>query len=140
MIEIAVDEDAEDNGLAHMVAELIRQNIEDQPSKADTLRRMRGRVAIVADDAGVAMTLLFDRGSLRVRDGIVGIPDMTVRADSEQVVAMSQIEFTSAGLPDPRGAHLREVVSASFKGGIQVFGALGNLPLALRLTRLMSVS
>jgi len=137
--DIAVDDDAQDNGLAHMVAELIRQNIEDQPGKADTLSRMRGRIAIVADDAGVALTLLFDGGRLRVRDGIVGIPDMTVRADSGQVVALSQVEFTAAGLPNPRGKHLREVVSASRRGDIQVYGALGNLALALRLTRLMSV-
>lgn len=139
MSAIALDEDAQDNGLALMVAELIRQNIEDRPAKADTLRRMRGRVAIVADDAGVSLTLVFDHGSLRVMNGIVGIPDMTVRANADQVVALSLIEFTGLGLPDPRGVHLREIVTASRRGDIQVFGALGNLPLAMRLTRLMSV-
>ncbi len=138
-MNITVADDAQDNGLALMVAELIRQNIEDRPEKAKVLRKMRGRVAIVADDAGVAMTMLFDSGSLLVQDGIVGIPDMTVRADSAQVVTMSQVEFTFGGLPDLRGRYLREVVAAGRSGQIQVFGALSNLPLALRLTRLMSV-
>lgn len=138
-MSITVADDAQDNGLALMVAELIRQNIEDQPQKAKVLRKMRGRVAIVADDAGVAMTMLFDSGSLLVQDGIVGIPDMTVRADSAQVVTMSQVEFTFGGLPDLRGRYLREVVAASRSGQIQVFGALSNPLLALRLTRLMSV-
>ena len=140
MSPIEVDGGAQDNGLALMIAELIRQNIEDRPEKARLLDRMHGRVAVVADDALVALTLHFEAGRLVVLDGISGIPDMTIRADSEQVVAMSQVEFTRVGLPDPRGAHLREVVAASRAGTIRVHGALRHARLALWLTRLMSVS
>jgi hypothetical protein len=77
---------------------------------------------------------------LTVHDGILGIPDVTVRAQSDDIVQMSLLELTPRfALPDPRGAALREIVKKSRSGQVRAFGALLHIPMMLRLTRLMSV-
>lgn len=131
---------AEDNGFAVMLARLIRQNIDDRPEKKRALARMLGRVALVVSDLGLAVTLLFERGRLTLLDGIVGIPDVTIRAPSEWHTRMSLVEIEPRfGLPDPRGTVAREVFEASRRGEVQVYGALASPTLVLRLTQLMSV-
>ena len=132
---------ADDNGLAHMITNLIRDNIDDHPRKREDFDKLVGRVAIVANDVGVSLTLHFEQGRLTAHDGIVGIPDVTVRADSDDVINMSLIELTPRfGLPNLRGEKMKEVMSASREGRMHVYGALGNIALMLRLTRLLSVN
>lgn len=132
---------AENNGLASMVSSLILQNLLDKPQKRADFASMRGRVAIIAEDAGVAMTLEFSGNMLTVHDGIVGVPDMTVRAQSEDIIQMSLVELTSwLALPNPRGPVMKEISRKSDSGAIRVFGALSHPGLALRLTRLLSVN
>jgi hypothetical protein len=131
---------AEQNGLASMVAGLILQNLLDRPEKRADFARLRGRIGIVAEDAGVAMTLEFAGNMLIVHDGIAGIPDVTVRAQSDDIVQMSLLELTRRfALPNLRGTAAREIVKKSRSGQVRVFGALLHVPMLLRLTRLMSV-
>jgi hypothetical protein len=131
---------AQNNGLATMVAGLILQNLQDRPDKRGDFARLRGRVGIVAEDAGVALTLEFAGNMLTVHDGIAGVPDMTVRAQSDDILQMSLLELTPRfGLPDLRGEALRQIASKSRRGQVRVFGALLHLPMLLRLTRLLSV-
>jgi hypothetical protein len=138
---VDVDASAEDNGLALMVAGLILQNLQEHPSKRDDFARLRGRVAIVAEDAGVAMTLAFQGNMVTVSDGIVGVPAVTVRARSEDIVQMSLLELIPRlGLPDPRGSAAREIFQKSQAGHVRVYGALLHIPLLLRLSRLLSVN
>jgi hypothetical protein len=132
---------AENNGLANMVASLILQNLHDKPQKRGDFARMRGRVAIIAEDALVAMTLEFTGNMLTVHDGIVGVPNVTVRAQSDDIIQMSLVELTPRfALPDFRGAAMKQVMKKSQSGDIRVFGALENPALVLRLTRLLSVN
>jgi len=132
---------AEEHGFALMLSDLIRQNLEDHPGKKRDFARLAGRVAIVVEDAGVSVTLRFDAGRLTVHDGIVGIPDVTIRAEADDVTAMSLMELTPRlALPDPRGESTRRILDAQRKGRIRMYGALANLPLVVRLTRVMSVN
>jgi hypothetical protein len=141
MTEIELGPGAEENGFALMMSELLRQNLDDHPHKRRDFRRLRGRVAIVVEDAEVSVTMVFDSGHLVVHDGIVGIPDLTIRADSDDVMQMSLMELTSRfALPDPRREVTRKVLGASRAGRIRMYGALANIPLVLRLTRVMSVN
>jgi hypothetical protein len=131
---------AEDNGFAGMLAELVRQNLDDHPEKKPTFLRMRGRVAMVVEDLGLAVTLVFDGGRLTVHDAIHGIPDATIRTSSDYAMKMSLMELDArTGLPDLRGEVAREVFAASQSGAIRVFGLLTSLLLLARLTRVMSV-
>jgi SCP-2 sterol transfer family len=132
---------AENNGLASMVASLILQNLNDKPQKRGDFAKMRGRIAVVAEDARVAMTLLFSGNMLTVHDGIVGVPDVTVRAQSDDIIQMSLVELTpTLALPDFGGEVMKVVMQKSQSGSIRVFGALLHPALVLRLTRLLSVN
>ncbi|MBN1654683.1 MAG: hypothetical protein JXA30_13005 [Deltaproteobacteria bacterium] len=132
---------AENNGLAEMIAGLIRQNLEDSPEKMSDFFKLSGRVSIVAEDVEVVLTMEFNRGQLMVHNGIVGIPDVTVRGSSEDIINLSLIEvIPSLGLPDPRGEIFRKVWAATRERRIQVHGALSNLLLMTRLSKVMSVN
>lgn len=139
VIELAPS--ASENGLAMMLADLLRQNLDDHPHKLRDFEKLNGRVAIVAEDAKVALTLDFQRGKLVLHDGILGVPHITVRANSDDVMNMSLMELTKRfALPDPRGAINRVVFEAMKHGRIQSYGAFLHIPFMLRLTRVMSVN
>jgi hypothetical protein len=138
---------AEDNGMATMIAELVRQNLEQKPHKGTDLGALLGSVAIVAEDAEVALTMHFDRGRLTIHDGIVGIPDVTIRGDSEAVLAMSNLPlhpWLHAPVVSPRDPEgwpvLRELVASLLSRKLRIQGAVLHLPLMLRLARVMSVN
>ncbi|MGC8463995.1 MAG: hypothetical protein ACP5P9_10060 [Acidimicrobiales bacterium] len=52
-------------GMAAMVAELVRANLADSPSRARVARRVRGSIVLLADDRSLGVTLSFGE------DGVV---------------------------------------------------------------------
>ncbi len=146
---IALAPGAENNAFATMLADLVRQNLESKPhKKKDFSRLAKGKgvsVALVADDADVALTLEFRGGRLVLHDGIKGVPDVAVRGSSEAIMTMSNIPLTRPlGLPIPtdRGGLdvLRDMARMTATKEVQVFGMLGNLRSLSLLTRVMSVN
>lgn len=138
---------AEENGLATMLADLVRQNLQAKPHKRADFNALDGTVAIVADDADVSLTLRFARGKATVHDGIVGIPDVTIRGTSDTILALSNMPLSTPlalPFPDPRDkdavATVRSVVTAMRNGSFRVYGMAFNMPLLLRLTRVMSIN
>jgi hypothetical protein len=133
---------AEENGLAVMMADLVRQNLDANPHKKRDLLLLEGTVAIVAEDAEVALTLSFYRGRLTVHDGIDGIPDLTVRGDSDTILAMSNMPpMTPKGLRDPEARKLvRSVIAALTGRRLRLHGAWLHIPLLLRFSRVVSVN
>jgi hypothetical protein len=141
---------AEENGLAIMLGDLVRQNLEAKPRKLADFDALDGRVSIVADDADVALTLVFERraaGSLTIHDGIVGIPDVTIRGPSEAILALSNMPLaTPFGLPlptpgDPEAMRtVRDLMRSMREGKLHFYGMLLHLPLVMKLTRVMSVN
>lgn len=136
---------AENNGFATMLAELLRQNFEAKPHKLRDLRALTGTVALVADDAEVAVTLEFVGDQLIVHDGIRNVPDVTLRGPADTLMAMSNMPVRY-GLPIPRRDEPEEValvsdVMAKMKSGeLKSYGSLWRLGFMLRLTRVMSVN
>jgi hypothetical protein len=140
---------AVENGLAIMLANLLRQNLEAKPHKNADFAAIGGRVAIVADDADVALTLAFDPLMDRVviHDGIVGVPDVTIRGPSDGIIALSNVPLmTRLGLPipHPRDAGavrtMRELLAMMGAGKLHAYGALLHVPMMIKLTRVMSVN
>ncbi len=139
---------ADSNGLAMMLADLVRQNLEAKPHKREDFEALSGSISIVADDADVALTMRFQRGGqLTIHDGIVGIPDVTIRGPSEAVLALSNMPLvTRLGLPipNPRDREavktVRTVMGAMREGKLHVYGMAFHLPLVMKLTRVMSVN
>ncbi len=141
---------AEENGLAIMLGDLVRQNLEAKPRKMADFDALDGRVSIVADDADVALTLVFERsavGRLTIHDGIVGIPDVTIRGPSDAILALSNMPLaTPLGLPlptpgDPESMKtVRDLVREMRAGKLHFYGMFFHLPLVMKLTRVMSVN
>ena len=147
MVSIDLAPGAEDNGLASMLADLVRQNLEAKPHKVGDFEALDGTIAIVADDADVCLTLRFERGRLTIHDGIVGIPDVAIRGGSETIMALSNMPLTrplGLPLPDPRDkdqvALSRSVMAAMRSGEFKMHGALLHPGLVMRLTRVMSIN
>ena len=139
---------AEDNGLAMMLRDLVKQNIEAKPHKKGDFDALSGNIAIVADDADVALTMRFEAGGkLTIHDGIVGIPDVTIRGPSDAVLALSNMPLaTRLGLPipNPRDTEsvkaVKLVMGAMREGKLHMYGMAFHLPMMMRLTKVMSVN
>lgn len=130
---------AEDNGLATMLATLARQNLDDHPEREAAIAKLRGRVAIIAEDADVALTLELAGGRVVLHDGIVGIPDLTIRGGFEQIGDMSRMESIGA-LPDPRGEVNRAMWAALRSGKLRIWGLPRSLRLLLGMGELLAVT
>jgi hypothetical protein len=145
---------ADASAFATMLADLVRQNLATKPHKRRDFDALDGTVALVADDADVAVTLAFvprrnagsrGGGHLTLYDGIKGVPDVTVRGSADAIMALSNIPLSRPlGLPVPTDRPsldvLREMVQATRTGALRVHGILGHLGLLARLTRVMSVN
>jgi hypothetical protein len=147
MIELAPG--AESSAFATMLADLVRQNLEAKPHKKKDFDTLHGTVALVADDADIALTLEFrcngEGGRLTLHDGIKGIPDVAVRGSADAIMALSNVPLTRPlGLPLPTDRPALEVVRTMLRaartGELRIYGMLGNLGLLSKLTRVMSVN
>jgi hypothetical protein len=146
---VALAPGAENNAFASMLADLVRQNLETKRHKQKDFDALDGAVALVADDADVALTLEFrpfDRkGSLTVHDGIKGIPDVTIRGTADAIMALSNVPLTrplALPLPTDRASAdvLLGMLRAMRSGELRMYGLLGHFGLMNRLTRVMSVN
>lgn len=126
---------------AVMMAELVRQNLHDHPHKRRYLRKARGRVALVAEDADVCCTLRFKDDRLVVHPGLFGIPNVVIRGPSSALIDLSRVppHPRLGALPDLRSEVARALISALRRRELRVYGLLAHLPLGLRLARLLSI-
>ena len=145
-VDVVLAPGAEENGLASMLRDLIAQNVADNPRKMLDFNKLRGRVAIVADDADVAVTLEFHAGTATVRSGIAGIPDVTIRGPADAIMALSSLpSATPLGLPIPdfRDAEavgvVRTVAGALGRRQLRIHGLFRGFGLVTRLGRVLSI-
>lgn len=136
-IELA-DERAAENGLCTMLSTLMRQNLEDHPERLAAFGALQGRLAIFAEDAEVSITITCDGRSAVFADGIVGIPDLTIRGGFEQIGDLSRMESLGR-LPDPRGPVNQAMFRALRSGQLRVHGLPRALPLLLAFGDVMAV-
>jgi hypothetical protein len=128
--------DEEPNGLAAMIGGLIEGNLNDHPERERLLRT--AVVGIVADDAGVGITLLISPGRVVVVNGVVGDPMVIVRADSGTLTELSSAPLRF-GLPDPLSADGRAITRKLRNGELKVKGLSKHPGTVRRLNRLLSV-
>lgn len=140
-IELAPD--AVGHPFAEMMAQLLRQNLDDHPEKQAVAMKLEGKVAIVVTDLDGDVTLDCHRGSITFHAGIQGIPDATIRAPSEWIAKMSLVELTPARyrirIPDPRGPVSRELSDAEKRGIVRTHASPLATLLLLRMTEVLSI-
>ncbi len=146
-VDVRTTDEAAENGLVQMLAELLRQNLAARPVARARFAAMKGRIVLHARDAEVTLTLDFRRGSVVLHDGALPEADATIEADADAIVTMSRLPLrTPWELPlfDPRSERDREALAAwraVFREG-QVHTVVHRaraVPLLLRFTSILSV-
>ena len=100
---------------------------------------MKGAVGLSATDAEVQVTLAFDRGRCVVHDGILDGTAVTVSADSDSILELSNVRLVG-GLPCYFDKAGRAVVWKVFGGVIQIRGLLRHPVTLTRLGIVLSVN
>ena len=136
---IILDEGAKDVGLAEMLFDLLRQNLEQKPQKLSSFEALDSNVVMVARDIDITITLAFKRGKLKIYDGAVGNPDLKIIADHDAILELSLINIRM-GLPNYFDKTGRNVFKKVLLGDLKIKGLLRH-PLQLtHLTKIFSVN
>jgi hypothetical protein len=128
--------DDEPNGLAAMIGGLIEGNLANHPERKELLRS--ATVGIIADDAGVGITLRLAPGRVVVTNGVTGRQDVLVRSDSDTLTELSSAPLRF-GFPDPLTGEGRAITRKLANGKLKVSGLASHPGVVSRMNRLLSV-
>jgi hypothetical protein len=95
---VTLYDDAEANGIAHVVGDLLNQNLEQYRSRVTVAHRMSRPVTILSTDTDSACTIVFGRDGAVVYNDVVGRPSVTVKATVDQILNLSQLRMKAGGL------------------------------------------
>ncbi|HJR18732.1 MAG TPA: hypothetical protein VJ922_03345 [Actinomycetota bacterium] len=126
-------------GLGAMLADLVRGNIEADPSRAKLLQGVSGKVNVHARDAEVAVGMEFKNGQLHVFAEPFRDATLTIETDSDTLMGMSTVPLRF-GMPDVAQSEGRTVVKKMLRGDLKVRGMVRGMPLMVRLQKLLSVA
>ena len=144
MTPVVLDEGAFDNGLALMLAQLVEENLREHPWKQrDLLALDPLAVGIVAPDADVRLTMVFDAGRLTLFAGLHPACDLLIRTDAERVAKLGHLPVSKIGplrIPNYLGSFGRRLIADLFTGRLRVKGLLSHPFKLVRLQRLLSVN
>lgn len=136
---IVLDEGVKDVGLAVMLSDLIRQNLEQKPQRLSNFKALNSNIVIIARDIDITITLAFKRGELTIYNGVVGKADLKIIADHDAILALSLINIFM-GLPNYLDKAGRDILKRLLRGSIKIEGLLKH-PLQLtHLTKIFSVN
>jgi hypothetical protein len=138
MAEITLLKEASEIGLAVMLSDLIRQNLEQNPEKIKDFNSLDAKVVIEAQDIQILIGLEFKQGVLAVSEGTSLQPDLHIITDSATILDLCLLKikfglpyfFDGAGFKVLKKLLARELI---IKGLLRHFSTL------VRLTRLFSV-
>lgn len=129
-----------DNGLAQMLATLLRQNVTERPEKAKYLTSMRRNFLIIGNDMDLMVTLEFSLEGLTVHGGAHGMPHVIIIADSSTLLDLSRLTVLRGAVPVMWDEVGKQILAKMRSGKLSIKGAL-LYPVELsRLTHLMSVN
>jgi hypothetical protein len=136
---IILDEGAKGAGLAEMVFNLIRQNLEQRPHKLSGFKALHSNVVIVARDIDVTITLAFGRGELTIYNGTVGKADLKIIADHDAILALSLVNIFM-GLPNYFDETGRDILKRLLRGSLKIEGLLKHPLQLVHLTKIFSLN
>jgi hypothetical protein len=122
-----------------MLGGLIEANIENSRAKRKDFDELAGKVGIWVTDINEGVTLEFRRGSLAVHNGLRPKRDITIRAEAETVMNLSNLQIGLFGLPVYYDEVGRGVALKLVRGKLRIDGLLGNIALVNSVTRVFSV-
>ena len=132
--------DQEPSAFSSMLGGLIEANVKGREEKQGDFENLVARVGIFVTDIDEAVTLDFQGGHLLVRGGLEPGCDITIRADADTVMQLSNVPVGFAGMPNYLAPAGRDVVCRLLGRRLRIGGVLGNLTTLNQVTRLFSVA
>jgi hypothetical protein len=135
---IVLDDGAKDVGLAVMLSDLIRQNLEQNPEKIRDFNSLNANVAIEALDIQILIGLEFKQGKLTISKNSSFKPDLHIITDSETIIALCLLKI-KFGLPYFFDANGFRIFKKLLSGELVIKGLLSHFSALVKLTKLFSV-
>jgi hypothetical protein len=136
---LVLDEGAKDVGLAEMMFNLIRQNLEQKPQRLSSFKALNSNVVITARDIDITVTLAFKRGELTIYNGIVGKPDLKIIADHDAILGLTLVNICM-GLPNYFDKTGRGIFKNLLLGSLKIEGMLRHPLQLIHLSKIFSVN
>ena len=130
---------AEEVALAGLLADLIAQNLEQNPGKWKDFQRLATSVHIMVIDAEISITLAFSGGALMVHPGSHGEPRIRISTRAELLLALCMLRVVN-GVLRPFHPDSRALIGNMLRGAVRISGIPRNPLQMFRFARLMSVN
>ena len=130
----------EPSAFASMLGGLIQANVKSRPEKSKDFAELAARVGIWVTDIDEGVTLEFKGGALTVHNGLTPNRDITIRADAETVMSLSNLKIGLLKLPVYYDEVGRGVAMKLLTGRLRIDGLVGNLATLNSVTRIFSVA
>jgi hypothetical protein len=131
--------DSEPSAFASMLGGLIQANVESRREKQPDFDSLVARVGIWVTDIDEGVTLDFKGGKLTVHNGLKPRSTITIRADAETVMSLSNLKIGPLGLPVYYDEVGRGVAGKLLRGKLKIEGLVPNLMTLNSVTRIFSV-
>ena len=131
--------DKEPSAFASMLGGLIDANVKAAESKRQDFDRLVARVGIWVTDIDEGVTLDFKGGKLVVHNGLRPTRTITIRADADTVMSLSNLKIGPLGLPIYYDGVGRGVATQLLRGRLKIDGLLPNILTLNAVTRVFSV-
>ena len=131
--------DEEPSAFASMLGGLIQANVESRPEKRQDFATLVARVGIWVTDIDEGVTLDFKGGRLTVHNGLKPRSTLTIRADAETVMSLSNLKIGPLGMPVYYDEVGRGVAGKLLRGKLKIEGLLPNVMTLNAVTRIFSV-
>jgi len=129
----------EPSAFAEMLGGLIGANVTARPEKKRDFDTLVARVGIWVTDIDEGVTLAFDAGKLTVYNGLEPDRTITIRAEAETVMSLSNLKIGLFGMPVYYDEVGRGVAAKLVQGKLKIDGMFQNIATLNRVTRIFSV-
>lgn len=136
-VEYADGEEA--SAFAQMLGGLIEANVEATEARGRDFEGLKARVGVEVRDIDESVTLDFKRGRLIVHNGLKPRRQITIRADADTVMQLSNLRIGPLGMPVYVDSVGRSVVGKLLKGTLEIDGMLSHIGTLNQVTRIFSV-
>jgi hypothetical protein len=131
--------DEEPSAFASMLGGLIEANVQSRPEKQPDFESLVARVGLWVTDIDEGVTLDFRGGKLTVYNGLKARRTITIRADAETVMSLSNLKIGLLGMPVYYDEVGRGVATKLLRGKLKIEGLLPNVMTLNAVTRIFSV-
>ena len=138
--ELVAYSDQEPSAFASMLGGLIEANVRSNPAKLEDFDRLVARVGIFVTDIDEGVTLDFKGGRLVVHNGLEPARTITIRAEAETVMSLSNLKIGPLGMPVYFDEVGRGVALKLLKGRLKIDGLIPNVMTVNAVTRVFSVT